>query len=503
MGNLQIHSSSTAEKDRYLIDCFHDAGFLKTLIHDDYSILAGRKGAGKTAIARYLEKKFSDYSLFGSSRISITSFTHERQANGPEYIQEKILLFILLKTSKYLFDQKFIITSNRPYWEAVFEQTGLSTSSNFDSFQTTEKKNSLGVSFANLIKGKVEETRTKKHIEINIDSILEALLESMETVDDETGYLIFIDDISDYLDGLNKEDIANDIITIRDILFKLDEFNTLVKDRQKGLRWVACIRDDLFEFMEGSNINKLKTNSLLLSWDEKSFASLLIRRLPHFEGKIEESLDNPISSIKALFPDSIFQSRLKEFDTNRYGTNFYAYMVAISFNRPRDFLAYCYSMRNKLSLKHLVEIENIDSAESEYSDYFMAEIRDELFLASRVFDFKGDTGGIEKLIHLLSKKDGFNSNQLRTDLAGFLDEKTSLGKKKIERFIYELWWYGILGFKEPKQKLINFRYILSTSHFLTDKAGEYNYFLHRGLWWFVRKSKGRHLLPKETEAQAD
>ncbi len=497
MDEMLINSATTAEKDTYLIECFHDAGFLKTLIAGEYSILAGRKGAGKTAISRYLEKKYADHSLLASLRISITSFTEERIKKGVEETREKVILFILLKTARHLYDQGLLESSTRPYWEAVFSEAGLDDSSNYQGFQTVQRKSSIGASLMGLL-GKTEETRNKTVPEITSDSIFSSLQNSLERFDNSTEYLVFVDDISDYLDESKKQNITEDLVVIRDTLFRLDGFNTALRDAQKSLRFVVCVRDDLFEFMEGSNINKLKTNALQLTWDERSFASLLIRRLPHFRQNVEEALKNPVESIRALFPDEMFQTRLEAFDTKRYATNFYAYMVAISFNRPRDFLAFCYAMRERLSPKHQVVIENIDAAEIEYTDYFMAEIRDELYLASKIFDFKGDSKAVDRLVDILARKDGFNASQLRTDFSTILDEKTSLGRKRIEQFVYQLWWYGLLGFKEPREQLINFRYIALTSRFITEKAGGYSYYLHRGLWWFAKKRRGvRTPLEKE------
>jgi len=153
--------------------------------------------------------------------------------------------------------------------------------------------------------------------------------------------------------------------------------------------------------MPGSNTNKLKRNSLYLEWNEKSFASLLVRRLPFYKNGIDEYLKDPINAIRKQFPDEIFIERLKEFQTNHYGTNFYAYMVAVSFNRPRDFLMFCYAMRDRLSQKTPATFQNINSAETEYSDYFTQELKDELFLASRVLNFSSDHN---KLINILSKQ---------------------------------------------------------------------------------------------------
>ena len=317
-------------------------------------------------------------------------------------------------------------------------------------------------------------------------SLIDALRQSLP---ENKKFIIFIDDISDYLEIENSKKIKEEISIIQELLLKLEVYNTNLLDAKRNLRFISLVRNDLFEYMEGSNVNKLRNDSLELEWSEDSFASLLIRRLPFFEDKIDESLKNPKQSLRNLFPDDIFADVLKDFSTNRYATNFYAYMVAVSFNRPREFLKFCYAMRNRLSTKHSATYENIESAEIEYSDYFTRELRDELFLVSKVLNFQADQEKIDLLITILGKKDSLNTSELRTDLAQYLGEKTSWGKNKIEALISELWWYGVLGFKEDKNQLINFRYIGNHSVFILNKIKDYKFFLHRGLWWFLQKRK--------------
>lgn len=483
---MQAHTQ--AEKDRYLVDCFHDSGFLKQIVEGDYSILAGRKGTGKTAIARYLEQKHEEYDLLTSKRISITAFTDDRINSGVGSTREKILLFILLQTAKNLYDKNYFAHTSLAYWEAVFKKENLSSVGTFEHFRTASKTNNIGANLG-LLRGKLQENLIPADVEISSESVFNSMIESLDEIGALTSHLVFVDDISDYLDDSDKKKLEDDIEVIKDVLLRLDAYNTHALGHERGIRFVTCVRDDLFGFMNGSNINKLRTGSLFLSWNEASFAGLLIRRLPHFANNREEALADPINSIKNLFPDQIFQTRLAAFETNRYGTNFYAYMVAISFNRPRDFLAYCYALRNRLSLKHSVLQENIDAAEIEYSDYFINEIRDELYLAGKILEFDSDSDFVNKLVDILAERADFNSNQLRTNIAPLLSTKTKLGRNKIEQFVYQLWLYGIIGYKEKKQSLIHFRYIAATYELLPEKLDEYAYYLHRGLWWFTQKRK--------------
>lgn len=487
-----IGAQSQAEKDSYLVDCFHDSGFLKKIVENDYSVLAGRKGSGKTAIARFLEQKADENDLLVCKRISITSFSDEKSEEKLSGIREKILIFILLTVAKDLLEAGYLLGNSKSYWLDVFTNVGLGKTSTYESFKTKTKKNWVSGGFS-FFKGKLEEERTETKLELNSETLFASLADSLDEIGLQTSFLFFIDDLSDYLDDLKKNEITDDIHIIKEVLIRLDIYNTILKDGQKSLRFVACLRDDLFEYMEGSNINKLKSNSLFLEWNEESFAGLIIRRLPHFSGKLEEALNRPIESIKEIFPDEIFSEKLKHFETNRYATNFYAYMIAISFNRPRDFLSFCYAMRNRLSLKHAALEENIDGAEIEYSDYFKGEIRDELYLASKILDFGSDEQFLYKIIDVLSERERFNVNQIRTNIAPVLKTKTKIGRNRIDQFIYRMWSYGILGYKEDeKDKLINFKYISSSKSLIVDNISSSIYYLHRGLWWFARKVKNRN-----------
>jgi len=164
-------------------------------------------------------------------------------------------------------------------------------------------------------------------------------------------------------------------------------------------------------------------------------------------------------------------------------------MVAVSFNRPRDFLMFCYAMRDRLSERRPAEFENIESAEIEYSDYFIKELRDELFLASKMLQCELNNDNLNYLIDILSQKEGFGFPQLRTNIGQYLGETSNIGKMKIEMFIQELWRYGVLGFQEEQREIINFKYIKNHSPLLLGKIKEYVYSLHRGLWWFTQKKK--------------
>lgn len=498
MSNFKIPKQTEAEKDEYLIDCFYDAGFIESLIQSNLSIISGRKGTGKTALARYLEQECNKYNIDIALRISFRDISLGLEDNKRDHVNS-ILFFLIIKTIQKFLERDVFEGKSKDHWVDFLVQNGLQQISDYETFFESKRENKNGFSIKGLIssifakvEGKISSqdnsTFSRSEISNSPSSLIEALRQSLPK--DKT-LLIFIDDITDYLDVTDIKLIKEEISVIQDLLLKIEVYNSNFSDSGLKLRFISLVRSDLFEYMEGSNINKLRNDSLELKWNEESFAGLLVRRLPFYENNMEDSLKEPKEAIRRVFPDAIFSDALRDFDTNRYTTNFYAYMVAISFNRPRDFLMFCYAMRDRLSSKHEATFENIESAEIEYSDYFTRELKDELFLASRVLGFEADQEKVNLLIDILSKKDGFNSSQLRTDLSQYLGEKTSWGRKKIEAFIEELWWYGILGFKEEKNNVIAFKYISGHAPFFMSKIKNYILYLHRGLWWFSQKRKNR------------
>ena len=495
---FRIQKQTEAEKDSYLFECFYDAGFINSLLESNYSIVSGRKGAGKTALSLYLEKKGSDYGVDYVHRISIRnlSVTHDEE---PESRLNSILLFILIKVVQQLLTSELFTSDSYQHWKDFLIQNGVQNIRDYETFIQFKRSTKTGFSLKGVLSYfGIAKAETSGQLDENSDfsralisNVPHSLIESLkQSLIPGKKIIIFIDDLTDYLDESDDKKLHEDIALIKDFLLSLEIYNSIFSDGVSSLRLVSLLREDIFEFMAGSNINKLQSDSLQLEWNEKSFASLLIRRLPFFQNELEENLKNPIDAIRKQFPDDIFSFALENFDTNHYESNFYAYMVAISFNRPRDFLKFCYAMRNRLSSNHVALRENIEAAETEYSDYFTKELKDELYIASRILKFEAGTEDINRLIDILSQKDGFNPSQLRTDMAQYLGEKTSLGKVKIESFILELWRYGVLGFKEKNRNLIHFRYIPNSMSLTVGKIQEFMFFLHRGLWWFAEKRKG-------------
>ncbi|MEK7594074.1 MAG: hypothetical protein AAB436_00330 [Patescibacteria group bacterium] len=496
MSALYINKQTEAEKDDFLFECFHDTGVLDELASSSYTILTGRKGSGKTAAARYLEKNTKKYSIDFAYRLSVRNFNTVTETSEKDKLAS-LLSYIAIKSAQKMLNTNYLDKAGLKFWKDFLLQNGLQQLSDYETYAISRKTNKKKFSIkavASYLIAKGEANAGTEHESVKerttISDSPSALYDALkQTVNKDKEIIILIDDLSDYLDESDEKALQEDINIIKDLLLSLQTYNLAFREEGVKIRFVSLVRADLFSYMSGSNINKLVSDSLELQWDEKSFSSLLIKRMPYFASDLDHHLKDPVQSLKDRFPDEIFADYLKDFTTNRYESNFYAYMAAISFNRPRDFLQFCYAMRNRLSLKHPATFENINSAEIEYTDYFIQELRDELYIASRVFHYDLSEERLNQLIELLSQRNGFNAPQLRSDLGKFLGTKTSIGKKKIEILLSELWRYGVVGVTEDKDKIIRFKYLSDTATFTPEMIKKYTFYLHRGLWWFTRKKK--------------
>ena len=281
MSTFKILKQREAEKDEYLVECFHDAGFINQLINSNFSIVSGRKGTGKTALARYLENKYDDFGLDVVIRLSVRSISLGLEENKKDHVNS-ILFFVVIKIIQSFLEKGIFSGTSENHWKDFLIQNGLQNISDYETFFETKKQNKTGYTIKGLLSSlfaklsgsaNAEDETSSSRVEISNtpSSLIEALRQSLPSGKD---FIIFLDDITDYLDISNEKTIKEEISIIQDLLLKLDMYNSEFADSKKSLRFVSLVREDLFEYMEGSNINKLKGNSLALEWKEESFAGL-------------------------------------------------------------------------------------------------------------------------------------------------------------------------------------------------------------------------------------
>ncbi len=150
METFKVQKQTEAEKDDFLVECFHDAGFIESLKSSNYSIISGRKGTGKTALAKYLEQKSKDYNIDLAYRISIRSVSLTEDEDVKDR-KNSILSFIIIKSIQKLLKENFFADSNNSYWIDFLTQNGLQNTSDYETFIETRKTNKTGFSIKGML----------------------------------------------------------------------------------------------------------------------------------------------------------------------------------------------------------------------------------------------------------------------------------------------------------------------------------------------------------------
>lgn len=493
---VKIAAQIQAESDSFLFECFNDNGIIEKLIDNRFELIAGRKGTGKTAIARYLQKEHESYGIDYATRLTLTDL--QSTSEGIKVDGNNLLKFLAITTAQEFLKKKLLTHEGQDFWSNYLKTHGLQDLSSYSDWvikaKTILEKKTAEVGLKQIAGAGLSHDKSLEYERQIVNESTSTLFSRLcESLQKDKKVVIIIDDITDQFDNPGAVDVRASMDQIKYVLHQLHNYNTKFTDADIDLTFICTIRDDLWEFILGSNENKLIHNCLWLEWDEKSFCELLIKRLPHFSNNIEEALADPFASIKSVFPDEIFEEVLttkhvKYEEIKQYKTKFYSYMQLISFNRPRDFLRLCHAMKSRLSEVKPIESKHIKASELEYSDYFYNELRDELNIFSKVLNIE-----VTSLLTLMSKL-AAKSKMSYSELKAILSQYLKASHSKTSRFVTLLWNYSLIGLAANSGRdYAHFKHNQGRNNGYDfpqeDKLKEHYFLLHRGLYWKYNPSK--------------
>ncbi len=260
---LLIPRQIEAEHDRYLQQCFHDANFIETLIKENLCFVSGRKGTGKTALCRHLKDNYGEYGLEFSDLISLDEIgyqTWKSEGNKPELL----LLYILTRTIQLLLKEDYFETGYSDFWNQYLQKNGLQNIEDYKSFVEISNEHKTRMEVPILpkrllpISGEHSNRFESSDISKSVSYLFPSLRHSIPA-----GFKIIIsfDNISDYLDMSDSKSLREEINVIKEVLLHVERFNASLADEGKDFRFILTIRDDLWDYMDGANVNKLTSNT--------------------------------------------------------------------------------------------------------------------------------------------------------------------------------------------------------------------------------------------------
>ncbi|MGO4572193.1 P-loop ATPase, Sll1717 family [Microvirga sp. 2TAF3] len=396
----------SAERDDLLSRYFVDNGVLQKITTSPSSFLVlGRKGAGKTAVFKYLKENsrqfignddilvplsFEDYNWSVHSLL-----VNQNKAESMLYKQSWrfIILVECIKAYRTWFEErnngvpKGIATSSK-LLEKVFASPIPSISQivgrkllSLSAFKLPKGGFDLEsgeLDSLNLEGGEITFDQVQKNNDLktilseNIEN-LTAHLERAVAFADKTWPTIYVcfDRVDEAWDDVSFESSRR---VIAGLVAACDAINSQYKEK---IRPIVFLREDIFDVLSINDSNKLREDcGSLLHWDKNSLSNMILKRINYF-GSVR-NLD-PISSIDSIFDKSEMRQRAKPSN----------YLLRRTMMRPRDLISLLSRVVDAMKEKandpfadeeiafEKLECESVYSAEPGYSEWLKQEILDE------------------------------------------------------------------------------------------------------------------------------
>lgn len=349
----------SAETDTELQEYFLLTPELEKIINSKYWLLLGRKGTGKTAIYKYLEKSepssvndnivvslnFKDYP-WPAHKLYKESISGELSAYQKSW---RFLFFVkLISRLVEIKENKSESLSKelkwaRKYIEKVFGNPDPSIMEVlFSKLARIKKLAGPGIELDEISfdVGEVsfDDVADNKELQSTLRSNAFTLLSYFEKIfKDNVGdkkFLIILDQLDEnWLSG-EIDEYSKVLINLINVCRNIGTDDTL----KKSLKVIPFLRTDIYETLRFNDKNKLYQDSaIVIAWDNDSLDTMFLERVKKYKPSDVE-LDLSKKS------DSLFEASFV-----RQGTPPFKYITRRSFFRPRDVITYFNNIRKKHS----------------------------------------------------------------------------------------------------------------------------------------------------------
>jgi hypothetical protein len=381
-----------ADNDEILLECFEDHEAFLDLINFKKFLVIGRKGTGKTAIfKKILTNRSSDFFSFGHTFDDYPWSHHDKQARVGVPDNEKYThswkYLILMTVSKIILNQDKSLPYNYDSMDHmlkiesfVIDSYGTRDPDITQIFSPTKQlrlKPKFEIDLKLFKAGVSPESVPMEELPTIISEVNQNLLNStLSCLNPDNLYYICFDQLDL---GFNPGDTnyANRLVGL---ILACRDINIRAKEYGKKLFVCVFLRNDIYNGLHFEDKNKITENFLsLIEWDtsrtKKTLMGLMEKRFQKLLADNEQEV---------ITWDMVFD----ETKTMTGHQPKYQHIVDRTFLRPRDIIKFSNEIlsqykgriRNGKDNENLL-IENIDinSARSEYSNYFLRELDDEIY----------------------------------------------------------------------------------------------------------------------------
>ncbi|HEX7869853.1 MAG TPA: hypothetical protein VF455_07040 [Chryseobacterium sp.] len=486
----------SAERDELLIRYFYDNGVLRKIIDSKLSFLIlGRKGAGKTAVFKYLTENPS-HSITPKDILVPLSFdnynwnihsllVNEDKAESHAYRQswKFVILVEAIKCVKVHYKKigksvpkeidkahgilEKLFDSPVPSIYNIIGKKILSLSKfslpkagldleegSFDSFELDGGE----IAFDEVKGNKSLQQALSENIE-NLITILDKALLSAQTSD--LSVFICFDKVDEAWDEVSFDSSKKVIAGL------VSACDSLTIQYKGFLRPIIFLREDIFEVLSLNDSNKLREDcGELLHWNRQSIQKMVLARVNYFAKENSVAI---YAELESIFENKEMRQRAKPLN----------YIIKRTMMRPRDIIAFLSRVLDAMHDKandpfgdSVVQFSHIDAdsiynAEPGYSEWLKQEILDEWSVQNPV---------ITELLNSLrnNSSTNFTGDELEKELRKLRPVTKSLEIFDFLKFLFD---NSIIGFKLGSSPEWRFKCFYPSQGFVA--SSEYR--VHEGL----------------------
>lgn len=421
------------EKGKY----FYDDGEISQLRSGDKYFVIGRKGAGKTAIADYING-IDTYNTF-STKISFKNFPFNELYS---YTNDSFTA-----PNQYISIWKYVIYSSICQLLAKNENLDSEVSASLKKLygMDTERKLSkliekwTATSFNLEVLGigaGGERTKNDKSSWIEKLDVLEDVIQEYA---DQSSYFVLIDELDENYTIFESESARKKYFDLITSLFKaVQDIKSSLSDDIKVYP-IVFLREDIFNLITDPDKNKWHDYSINLKWDIAKIRNMLKHRISTVTKSHYTSFDDAWHSLFLNDEILIGNRRAK-------AVNSFDYIDRLAQLRPRDYIEYIRECA-ELALKRgelQISGEIVKYNNREFSNYLLNEIRDEAHSALPEFD------AVIALLPLI-RKPVFSFEDFKREYDKALERRSLVTEKNYEKVLELLFEYGVIG-NVPKMK---------------------------------------------------
>jgi len=392
--DVESFGGTDADNDDLLLKAFEDHEAYLDVLNLKRHLIVGRKGSGKTAIFKKLITTHEpDFFAYGHTFSDYPWHHHDRQARAgipdfDKYTQSWKFL-ILMSLAKIALNQDQSIPFSDASLDAIvpleafvvdtYGSRDPDLSQIFSPIKNLRLKPHLELDFTILKAGITPESVPIPELPFIVQEVNQAFASIvMAALNPANRYFIAFDQLDLGFDP-STPDYANRLIGL---LLASRDLNLLARDKGLSAFTVVFLRDDIYDSLHFEDKNKMTENYLsLIEWDTTRTRKTL-------RALMEKRFNIVLGSVSGESPtwEQVFNEERKMPGHQSK----YEHMLDRTFLRPRDMIKFVNSTLVQFKTRiinkgdqdnsSLSKIDNTDvhNARSEFSEYFLRELDDEV-----------------------------------------------------------------------------------------------------------------------------